>query len=454
MRLNQLFVEKAVLPLSDKLLHRTVDKHFRFLKESQWWSEADLIEYQNEKLRKLINHAYSHVAYYRDLFRANNIRPSDIRSRDDLYKIPILTKEDIRKNFPDKIVDKNYPKHLTYAHKSSGSTGEPLQYIVSKDAYSFNIACNLRGWYWMGYSLGDRFVKISQYARRAEKRLQDVFLRTRYLSSARLNEETFKRIIGEFEKWQPTIIRSYPDPLFFIAKYMERNRINHIRPKVVTTTGNVLLPSVRNLIEKQFGCKIFDSYRCEGGPNAFESSTHDCYLSSMEYGIAEILADGVEVGPNEEGRFVTTDLHNYALPFIRYDSQDIVVKSKGKSRCGRQHLAIKKINGRDGDILITPAGRYLIVIHFVDYFDKFASIDQFQVRQNRIDQIDILLKVNDSFHTDTYREILNYWQNYIGHDVQVKVEQVDEIELSLSGKRRFLLRDKSISLGAYEACAA
>ena len=110
----------------------------------------------------------------------------------------------------------------------------------------------------MGYRFGDKFVKISQYSRAKEKQLQDVFLRTKYLSSANLTDDTFESFLTIFRNFNPPIIRSYPDPLFFLAKYMEKNNIKDIRPKALTTTGSVLLPSARKLIEKQFGCKIFD----------------------------------------------------------------------------------------------------------------------------------------------------------------------------------------------------
>ena len=413
--------------------------------KSQWWSKDKLIEYQNDRLRRLINYAYKNVEYYNELFKDNNLVPNDIQSRDDLYKIPILTKDIIRENY-SKLKNQSYNQKKIIKHKSSGSTGEPIQYDVTKDAYSFNIACNLRGWYWMGYRLGDKFIKISQYERSKGKQFQDLILRTKYISSRVLNDEQFEKILQIFRSYKPNVIRSYPDPLFFIAKYMEKNGIFDIQPNVLTTTGNLLLPNVRNYIEKQFRCKIFDSYRCEGGPNAFESINHDCYLLSMEYGISEIIANNIEVGPGEEGKHITTDLHNYAMPFIRYDSQDIVVKGSHSCSSGRQHQTIDKVYGRDSDILITPSNKYLIVLHFADYFDQFKEIKQFQIKQVRIDFIKIILVVSKDFMEKQKEIIMNYWKEYIGSDVELKMEIVDEIQLSKSGKRRFLIRDKSIRL--------
>jgi len=429
------------------VLRRTITRHLRFLQDSQWWSEDDLREYQNERLRALVRHAYDNVAYYRSVFDERKLRPQDVRTVHDLRKLPILRKEDIRRSFPDRIVAPTYPTDRVIPHTSSGSTGEPLQYRVSNDAYSFNIACNLRGWYWMGYRLGDRFVKISQYARPRGKRLQDWILRTGYVSSAELTDEAFRRIVDQIRAHRPKVLRCYPDPLFLLARYMEEHGIEAPGVDVVTTTGSVLLPQVRALVERQFDCPVFDSYRCEGGANAFESPTHDCYVSSMEYGVTEILdSDGDEVGEGSVGRLVTTDLHNYAMPFIRYDSQDVVTKHRGKSKCGRQHLALTKIDGRSSDILVTPTGQYLIVIHFVDYFDQFDSIDRFQVRQVAADELVFLLKVNDRFDSRTEREIVRYWREYTRSDMSIEIERVAEIQTGPSGKRRFLVRSKDVPL--------
>ena len=162
MSLYNLLTENLILPLSDLALGRSISKHRRFLQDSQWWSADQLQEYQNEKLRALIKHAYMNVPYYRELFDERKLKPEDIKTTDDLLKLPMLTKEIIRENFPHNIVAKNIPKEQMMHTCSSGSTGEPLQYYITKDAYSFNLACNIRGWYWFGFRMGDKFIKLSQ----------------------------------------------------------------------------------------------------------------------------------------------------------------------------------------------------------------------------------------------------------------------------------------------------
>ena len=447
MNLRNILNEKIILPLADIALGQSIKKHLDFLLKSQWWSESDLKEYQNEKLIALIKHAYENVPYYNELFKKLKLRPDDIRNSDDLVKLPILTKEEIRENFKSgKIIAKNISKKELILSGSSGSTGEPLQFYITKDAESFSKACAIRGWNWMGYSLGDRYIKLSQNPRKGIKRIQDKVNNCCYLFAQQLTNDSFRIITESILKAKPSFIRGYPDPILFLAKYIRENNITLPPVTAINTTGNILFPETKALIEEVFHAPVFDSYSCEGGAGVSECDTHHCYHSSMEYAVTEIMSDSKEVNPGENGRVITTDLHNYAVPFIRYDTQDYVVKSSKQCTCGRNLLPIDKIEGRDSDILITPKGKYLIVHNFTGYFEWLDSVDQFQIRQDKIDEFNLLLKVNSKYSFEVEKEIYNYWEKYIDEDVKIKIHVVDDIPLTKSGKRRFLIRDKSITL--------
>lgn len=441
--------EQIILPVSDLILGQSTAKNLDFLQKSQWWSENELVEYQNEKLRQLIAHSYENVPFYNELFKKTKLKITDIKSIDDLYKIPIITKQDIRIN-GKKMVATNIPKSQFFSYGSSGSTGEPLHYFITKKAYSLNIAGNLRGWYWMGYQLGDLFAKLSQNPRKSIiKKFQDFVTRNKYLYAQQLTNENLKKIVEILVKKNPKIIRGYPDPLFFLSRYVQDNNIFSVRPKAINTTGNILFPENRLLIEEQFDCKVFDSYSCEGTANLFECPTHNCYHSTMEYGISEILNNDDENCRNgERGRLISTDLTNYIHPFIRYENYDILIKSDQECSCGRKLLPIKKIEGRNNDILITPKGKYLIVHNFTGYFQQkeVQSVLNFQVLQEKIDEIKLNLVVKSSFNSSDEKKIRNYWENYINDGVKITIDVVNEIPLTASGKRRFLIRNSNIKL--------
>jgi len=207
-------LENIILPSSDFLLGQSISKNFKFLMKSQWWSRDQIDEHQNYNLRKLIKHAYENVPYYSNLFKRLKLTPADIKTKSDLYKIPILTKEEIRKNFPENIVAKNFSGSQYILNNSSGSTGQPLQYFTTKNALSFINASGIRSWYWMNYKLGDKYVKISSHPRDSViKRIQDILNNSCYLYSEHLKEDFFLRMIEKIESIDPIVIRGYP---FFI----------------------------------------------------------------------------------------------------------------------------------------------------------------------------------------------------------------------------------------------
>ncbi len=427
------------------VLKQNIKKHLTFLLKSQWWSKGELENYQNERLRLLIIQAYYNVPYYNEVMRERKLKPYDIKTINDLYKLPVLTKEVFKQNYPGKLLATNWKESKILNRSSSGSTGTPIQYMMTRDGYGFNKACHLRGWYWMGYRLGDKMVKISQNKRKTfEKKMQDLLDRT-YLFAQEYTSENFNYFYDEIMRIKPQFLRSYPDPLQFISSQLKKEGKKIAGLKAINTTGNILFPEVRELIEDCFETKIFDTYSCEGGPNFFECHTHECYHSSMEYGIAEILDENLKpVEAGENGRLYTTDLWNFTSPFIRYDSKDIVTKAKNPCSCGRHLLNITKVIGRDNDIIISPNGKYLIAQTFTTFFKYIPSVIQFQIYQHTLNQVEIRLKVNQDYSAKIEKYIHDYWQEYMGKKMNIEIKVMDEIPLAPSGKRRFLMRNSNI----------
>lgn len=442
MALRNQITEKLFFPLSDIVLGSSVSKHLKFLQKSQHWTRSQIDEYQNQRLKKLIHHSYENVPFYRELFDNLKLKPVDIQTKDDLKKLPIVTKDDLRRNKGKHLASNIKKKELVFA-SSSGSTGEPLTYFTTKDAYSMNIASNLRGWYWMGFRLGDKYIKLSQNLRKAPlKKIQDYLSNNLYLATNPLTDENFEFICKEIERYQPKIVRCYPDPLVFLAKYKKNKPDFSFQPLAITTTGNTLFPEARKEIEEAFGCKVFDAYSCEGNSTVFECPTHTGYHSSEEYGITEVLDDDGNQITKGVGRLISTDLWNLAHPFIRYDTQDLVEVTDEPCSCGRNHLRVKRIVGRNNDIIKTKKNRF-IVHSFTSFFTRqdlptFGKIEKFQVRKQE-DHVLFILVVNSLYNNEIEQFIIQYWENEMG--IKVLVEIQSEIPLTQSGKHRFIIND-------------
>ena len=213
----------------------------------------------------------------------------------------------------------------------------------------------------------------------------------------------------------------------------------------ITTTGNTLYPEIRNEIEEAFGCKIFDSYSCEGNSNVFECETHNGYHSAEEYGITEILDEYDNLIHHGVGRLISTDLYNFAHPFIRYDTQD-QVEILGKScSCKRNLLFIKRILGRSNDIIKSSTGQRFIVHNFTGFFQTDdpnlkKAINNFQIVKSSDSNVTFNLVVNENYSPDVGEYIVSFWQEQLKCEIRIKI--LDEITLTQSGKRKFIINEK------------
>jgi phenylacetate-CoA ligase len=437
--------ENIILPANDLYSGQSISKFLNFLFESQYRETNALLEYQEERLRFIIRHSYENVPFYSDLFQKHHLVPSDIKKIDDLQKIPVISKNDLRKHPVDYYLDRNISIRKLIRLNSSGSTGAPFTYFISREAFSMNYACAIRGWYWMGYRLGETYAKLSQNPRTSfSKKLQDMVTRSKYMFIRDLTPRNLKEIIYLLNKVQPRFIRCYPDPLLFLARLIRDGNELQYSPKAINTTGNILTPDTRKKIEEAFGAPVYDSYSCEASAQFFEGPQRMAYLSSMEYAVTEVLDN--EDNPTNLGRHITTDLWNTAMPFIRYDTQDIIEKSDESHDSGIHLASFRQIKGRNTDILVTPSGKFLIVHTFTIFFEYFAEIIQFQVVQSKPDKVLVRLVVNDRYDTKTEATITAGLKKLIGNDVDIEINIVKEIPLLTSGKRKFIVRDESIKL--------
>lgn len=439
------FQENIILPASDIFSRHSISRSLHFLLESQGWQTNELVAYQEERLRHLVRHAYENVPFYHDLFHKHNLVPSDINKIADLHKIPVINKIDLRKHPADYYLARNISIRKSIRLNSSGSTGSPFTYFITPDAYSLSYACAIRGWYWMGYRLGDTYAKLSQNPRSGYyKKLQDLVTRSQYIFIRDLTPENLNEVIKKLNHFRPGFIRCYPDPLLFLSGLIKDGNVLKYSPKAINTTGNILTTDTRKKIEEAFGAPVFDSYSCEASAQFYEGPERKGYLASMEYAITEVLDNNDT--PATFGRHITTDLWNLAMPFIRYDTQDIIEKSEEDYNT-KMHLAsYRQIKGRNSDILVTPSGKFLIVHTFTIFFEYFTEIIQFQVVQSKPDQVRILLVVNNKYDKKTETGIAAGLDELIGKDVDIEIKTVTEIPLLPSGKRKFIVRNESIKL--------
>lgn len=424
--------EHIILPLSDLLRGEQVHKYLRLLREAKNWTSEQMAAFQQERLRRLIVYAAAEVPFYRDWFHDHHLDPETAA----LDQLPIVNKGIMRQQGIGRFTAEHFPIKQRISSRSSGSTGEPFSFYISKEANSVNTAAKLRTWYMVGYRLGDRYMKIANGARHGKlKKLQDTINSCLYVPFYSMSDDVLKSILDKIERSHPTIIRSYPIPLYLLAQYRNSHAGYTFSPHHIMTTGSTLPIAYRTEIEKAFGCDIIDSYSCEGTANCYETTAHDGYHVTQYYGIIEVLDDKNQPVINGIGRVVSTDLWNLAHPFIRYDTQDLVEVKDGK---------ILRIMGRECESYINSNGQRYTVHNFVGFFQEDErptkqSVTAYQVVKRKDGSITFRLMVNEQYTSDIEHYIIGFWQQQLG--VPVSVELVDDIPIMKNNKRLTIVEE-------------
>lgn len=413
--------EHIILPLSDLIKGEQVHKYLRLLKEAERWSQQQMADFQQQRLRELFTYAAKEVPFYREWFQTHDLNPTDIT----LDQLPIVNKEIMRREGVDRFSAKHFPIKKRITTRSGGSTGEPFTFYETKISYSVNMAAKLRTWYLSGYRLGDRYMKITNGKRPSKvKQIQDLMNNCVYVPFYSINDDILKSVLDKIEHTKPTIIRSYPSPLYLLARYRNSHSGYHFTPHHIMTTGSTLTKDYRDEIEKAFGCDIIDSYSCEGTPNTYETPLHDGYRVTDYFGIIEVIDNNNKPVANGIGRVVSTNLWNFAHPFIRYDTQDLVEVKDGR---------IIRIMGRQCETLVEANGTLLTVHNFTHYFsDNFPSVDGWQVVKQKDGNIRFRLVVNKLFSHDDEHNIINHWSSCTGKDISLEI--VDKLPLMSNNK--------------------
>ena len=159
MKVREFVLLNLVLPLAEKLQGTCASKWYKQIVKMQTWSSDEVQDWQIEKMHQFINHAYEHTVYYRNLFDSLKLTPDDIQTPEDLKKLPVLSKDDIRSHYQELIAD-DANKYKHREGKTGGSTGEPLQYICDEEVWGYITGTRIFSWRTTPYRYGDKFVAL------------------------------------------------------------------------------------------------------------------------------------------------------------------------------------------------------------------------------------------------------------------------------------------------------
>lgn len=423
---------------------------YAFLQKSQHWSREKLEKYQLQQLRKLLHHAYENVPYYRRIFDEHDMKPDNIKTLDDLRKLPYLTKEIIQDNL-ENLVAKNISKSNLRFVTTAGSTGTPLGFYCERSIRSAREqAFIITQWQRVGYKFGDKHIvlrgNIVPCAKKGKFWDYDPIYNRLILSSYHLSDENLPKYIEEIKKFKPRFIRAYPSAITILARFMKENNIEPFPSvKAILCASENVYQVQRNLLEDVFSCRVFSHYgHTEQAVLAGECECSTYYHVFPEYGITELInKDGNPVSEEDEvGEIVATGFGNYAMPFIRYRTMDLGVFTNQKCKCGREYLILKRVEGRLQEMIITKDNRLipLTALIFAQHLNAFSRVKNMQIIQE--DAAEIVMKIvkAKAYSRKDEKEILQRIRKVTDNQLDVKFEYVDDIPKTRRGKSLFLIQ--------------
>jgi phenylacetate-CoA ligase len=421
------------------------------LENSQWWSRNDILELQNKRLRCLISHVYDNVPYYNRVFRDRTLRPQDIKETQDLVKLPELNKHLVRRNFAD-MKSRLIPVKEMLRTATSGSTGEPfIFYSTKEDQLNWGYARALRVKGWVGYNLGDKTVFLREARKHVLNEIKIIqsvrpFLeRSLEIDPASMSMQNISCYIQKIEKFNPRFISGYPSAIYLLARFIKSQVKPGFRPIAVLADGEQLFDHHRGLIEEVFGCRVYNTYSSwEMYDIACECPEHNGLHIAAEDIILEIVDDsGTPVPAGKEGRILLTNLHNYAMPLIRYEIGDRGVLSDRDCPCGRGLPLLAAVNGRICDVIVTRSKGPVSGMSLPWDFLAEWGVEQFQIVQDDVDKLVIRVVITNAGSrqqvAELTQEIKRQYMPILGIDMDISLEQVNQILPTSSGKRKVVM---------------
>ncbi len=396
------------------------------LKKSCFKPKAVVEREQYKKLKKLLLICQTEVPYYQKLFKEIGFDTErDFNTLADLKKIPI-TEKSIVKEHPDWFVNpKRVQGALTF--HTSGSTGNPLTEYVSKNHWKIEQGVVWRHWSWAGYKFRDKIAVVRSYTPKNGQLIkQDNIRNFRFYSPFHLSDENIKMYLEDMVAQDVKFIRGYPSSVKALAVYVLQHQCEIPKLKGILTASEVLRDSDREIIEKAFKCKISNHYGlAECVVMMGDCEKHEGLHNYDEYGYLELL----DTDDPKVKRIIGTNLNNYAMPLLRYDTNDFAEVAEKSCSCGRSSIVVHNIKGRTCEV-INLKDRDVPLVNFFTMLEYYTTLKQWQIVQTGDDSVELRLSgyLTDKELRKITEDFAARLPEYVKYEITTEKEPIQKYE--------------------------
>lgn len=397
----------------------------------------DYYTYQLNQLNTFLEYAKKNSEYYAQILSDIEL---PLKNIDELKKIPILEKEDIRRNI-DKII--TVPKSQAIKSYTGGTTGKSLTVYYTKKNFQERMA-------YLDYFKEQHGVKKGM--KRASftgknlvpiKQTKKIFwrynaaLKQLLFSSFHCTEENIPYYIDKLNEFKPKSLDGFPSVILKIAKYALKNNIKfQFQPIAIFPTAETLLDADREIIEKAFKCKVRNQYASSEGAPFITECTHGSLHLNIETGVFEKVNKNSNIS-----EFYVTSFTTYGTPLIRYKIGDSLEFTDEKCTCGVNTPIVKRILGRSTDYLYSKERGTISSANMSNVVKTLPySIIGIQFIQTEIDKIIINIVADPKLYREEHTDIIKKELHYrLGENMNFQINFVNELKQEKSGKTRFII---------------
>jgi phenylacetate-CoA ligase len=414
------------------------------LEQSQWWSAEKLRKHQLTQVNTLVRHCLKQVPYYQETL--GDVMPAQGFNDETWRNVPVLTRSMVQQ-----LGNKLSAKTLPPGHgrislsRTSGSTGKPVETLNTDITGFFWNVFSLRDHLWHHHDLSKKLAVI-RYTLDDRARPPHGLHATNWGRSTNGLFETgassmitiftpISEQVAWLQKENPEYLLTHPSVLQDLALYCQRENIQLPSLCEVRTISEALPDGLRELCQQVWGVKLVDIYSTtELGYLALQCPEHEHHHIQSEGVLLEVLDNnGNPCAPGEVGRVIVTNLHNFAMPLIRYEVGDYAEVGE-PCDCGRGLPVLKRIIGRYRNLLTMPNGdRHYPKLGIQDLY-KIAPVQQFQAMQRSLGDIEVRLILPRPLLAEESENLNRLFKEMMGDCFNFDLRQVESIERSASGK--------------------
>jgi phenylacetate-CoA ligase len=412
------------------------------------------MRFQEKRLRQVVRHAYDSVPFYRRYFDEARVDPREIRTTEDLQKLPIVKKDEFKRQDLSQIISKKFDVNKLKKVRTSGSTGTPFVLYITNVEDAWRKAIYMRANISCGQRVRDRWVVMTSphhfHDTTGIQRKLGIFSQT-CISLFESTEQKLSQIAAA----KPDILDGYSGSLFLLAREVKRRGFNQIRPRLMFGSAEFIDVPSRRYMEDVFGAPFCDQYgAAEVDRSAWQCLERQGYHMDVDSVITEFVdRNGEPVANGERGEVVFTNLFNYAMPLIRYNIGDVGSPSGEICPCGRSLPLMNVVEGRKDSFLTLPGNRIVspMVFNFaISSFEYYEDIDQYRVRQRKTDLFEVFFKMNQGSKLDKdlaskFETHVKRFLNIRENELRFEVSIVDEIPMSPTGKLHSVFSDLEVA---------